>query len=57
MFAVNLVRRLLTYALGRSLEFTDDETVDKLTKQFIANDYKLADLIVAIVQCEQFRTK
>lgn len=56
-FAENIVRRLLAYALGRSLEFSDDQTVQALTKQFKANDYKLASLVEAIVLCDLFHTK
>ncbi len=56
-FAENIVRRLLAYALGRSLEFSDDQTVQALTKQFKANEYKLASLVEAIVHCDLFQTK
>lgn len=56
-FAENIVRRLLAYALGRSLEFSDDQTVEALTKQFKSNDYKLASLVEAIALCDLFRTK
>ena len=56
-FAENVVRRLLTYALGRSLEFSDNEVVQQLTNSFQANDYKLATLVEDIVLCELFRTK
>ena len=56
-FAENIVRRVLAYALGRSLEFSDDQTVQALTKQFRANDYKLASLVEEIVLCDLFRTK
>ena len=33
-FARAIVTKLLTYALGRSLELADRETVDPLTKEF-----------------------
>jgi len=56
-FAENIVRRVLAYALGRSLEFSDDQTVQALTKQFKANDYKLASLVEEIVLCDLFQTK
>ena len=56
-FAENVVRRMLSYALGRSLEFSDDEMVQQLTSSFQANDYRLASLIEEIVLCELFQTK
>ena len=49
--------KVLAYALGRSLEFSDDQTVQTLTKQFQANDYKLAGLVEEIVLCDLFQTK
>lgn len=56
-FAENVVRRLLSYALGRSLEFSDDEIVQQLTRSFQANDYKLATLVEEIVLSNPFQTK
>jgi len=53
-FARTIVVRLLTYALGRTLEFSDDETVDQLTTQFAKSEYKLKQLIRDIVCCELF---
>lgn len=55
-FARALVTKTLTYALGRTLEWTDNRTVDKLTVQFISDDYNIRKLLVAIVQTEAFKT-
>lgn len=56
-FARSLVKRLLTYALGRSLELADEETVDQLTAAFAKDDYRLSSLIVGIVGSDAFQTK
>ena len=56
-FAENMVRRLLTYALGRSLEFSDDQVVQQLTTSFKANDYRLATLVEDIVLTDLFQMK
>jgi hypothetical protein len=56
-FAEALTVKLLTYALGRSLEFKDKELVDELTKGFIADGYKIKTLIQLIVKSESFRSK
>ena len=56
-FSRAVARKILIYALGRSAELADDEVVDRLAKQFAKNGYRLSDLIVAIVQSEEFRTK
>lgn len=56
-FARALVSKLLTYALGRTLELTDHGTVDDLTARFIQSDYRLKKLIEQIAASEPFGQK
>ena len=56
-FAEAMVAKLTTYALGRSLEFTDKEAVNKLTKDFKKRDYRLDHLIDSIVTSKLFLTR
>jgi len=56
-FARAVVTRLLTYAVGRSLELTDYETVDSLTAEFIRSDFQLRKLIHSIAASEAFGSK
>lgn len=56
-FANALVRKLTTYALGRTLEFTDKEAISGLTRKFIADDYNMKKLMAAIVQSTLFQSK
>ena len=56
-FARALVKKMTTYALGRSLEFTDEEAISKLTQRFIADDYNMKKLLVEIVQSPMFQSK
>ena len=56
-FSKALVENLLTYSLGRELEFTDAKTVDRLRQAFIQDGYRLKPLIVRIVTDEAFRIK
>ena len=56
-FARSLVSRLLTYALGRSLELTDQSAVDNVLEQFAEDDYRLKGLIHKLVSSEPFQTK
>jgi hypothetical protein len=56
-FARSLVTKLATYALGRRLELADQATIDQLTTQFAANDYRIRGLIQSIVASELFLTK
>ena len=56
-FAAALVRNLLTYALGRSLELSDEENVDDLAEQFASDGFQLRPLILKIVASDSFQTK
>ncbi|MEM7392831.1 MAG: DUF1592 domain-containing protein, partial [Verrucomicrobiota bacterium] len=56
-FARGLTSKLLSYALGRSLEFSDEKTVQDITRDFVRNEYRLADLIQGIVASKPFSLK
>ena len=49
--------RLLTYALGRSLELTDQAAVDQVLEEFSKDDFRLKGLIHKVVTSEPFQTK
>lgn len=55
--AESIVRRLLTYALGRSLELTDEAAIAVLVKKFEADEFNLRALIQDIVASRAFQTK
>ncbi|MGI9474292.1 MAG: DUF1592 domain-containing protein [Rubripirellula sp.] len=56
-FAKALTTKLLSFALGRSVDVTDDATIEELTKTFADNDYRLQPLIRAIAASETFQSK
>jgi mono/diheme cytochrome c family protein len=56
-FAKSLVTRLATYALGRRMELSDQATIERLTNEFAANEYRIRGLIHNIVASELFLTK
>ena len=56
-FARAFVVKLLTYALGRSLEFSDEKHINALTKRFTQDKMKVQSLVQSIVKSEVFRTK
>ena len=56
-FSGTLVRKLLTYGLGRSLELGDRDTIDRLQGEFSGNGYQLRPLIESIVNSELFQTR
>lgn len=50
-----LTEKLLTYALGRGLDYFDIVTLDKLVDQLAANEGRLADLVGSIVESDAFQ--
>ena len=53
----NLSRKLLAYALGRSLLITDDPTIERMQIKLAAGDYHFASLVETIVSSPQFLNK
>ena len=56
-FARAIVKRLMTYGLGRSLDLGDRESVENLKSEFIDAEYRLKSLILAFILSESFQTK
>ena len=56
-FAQALTSKLLAYALGRSLEFSDEPLVEEIAKKSVENDLRLQSLVQSIVTSEAFLTK
>jgi hypothetical protein len=54
LFAKCLTEKLLTYALGRGLEFYDKRAVDKITEGLAKNDYKISALVSEIARSDPF---
>ena len=53
--AANMIRRLLSYGLGRELTFRDRYAVEALLEESKKNEYKLQDMISLICQSKAFR--
>lgn len=56
-FVENLCRKLLSYALGRSLLPSDDETIDTIRTRLAADGHRFGSLIESIVASPQFLNK
>lgn len=56
-FARALSIKMLTYALGRPVGFTDHAVVDTLVETLKNSDYRIQSLVYAIVASEPFCTK
>jgi len=53
--AENILRRLLTYGIGRELTTRDRFAVDELLEQSAINEHRLLDMIITICQSTLFR--
>lgn len=56
-FARCLTEKLLTYALGRGLEYYDRCAVDKICHELARHDYKLSTLILEITRSVPFQMR
>lgn len=55
--AGGLSTRMMAYALGRSLDVSDGPDMDALMQEWTSKQYRLKDLVLAIVGSEPFQTK
>ena len=56
-FLDNLCRKLLVYALGRSLLLSDDGIINDMRAKLAANGYRFSNLMETIVTSPQFLTR
>jgi Protein of unknown function (DUF1592)/Protein of unknown function (DUF1588)/Protein of unknown function (DUF1587)/Protein of unknown function (DUF1585)/Protein of unknown function (DUF1595)/Planctomycete cytochrome C len=56
-FIDHLCRKLLSYALGRSLLLSDKSTLDAMKKKLAQDDYRFQSLIESIIVSTQFLNK
>jgi hypothetical protein len=56
-FVQTFVEGLLTYSMGRTLEYYDMPTVRRIVRDTRAKDYKFSAIVQAVVASEQFRMR
>ena len=56
-FATVVTEKLLTYALGRGVEYYDSPAVRQITRGAAEDDYGLASLVVGVVQSTPFQMR
>jgi hypothetical protein len=56
-FTRHVAEKMLTYALGRGVEYYDKRAVDRIVSEVAKDDYRLSRLVIAIVQSEPFRLR
>jgi mono/diheme cytochrome c family protein len=54
-FVTNVTEKLLTYSLGRGLERFDRPTVETISRQVKASDYRFSALVMAVVKSQPFQ--
>ncbi|MGB0609352.1 MAG: DUF1592 domain-containing protein [Verrucomicrobiales bacterium] len=52
--ARNLLTKLSEYAMGREMNYSDSEMIDRLLEASEKNDYKFRDLMISIIADESF---
>ena len=57
LFARCFSEKMLTYALGRGVEFYDRPAVDRIVAGLAKSDYRFSALVVEIVQSDPFRMR
>jgi hypothetical protein len=57
LFGRCLAEKMLTYALGRGLEFYDKCAVDKILKALDKNDYRFSTLLLEVVNSDPFQMR
>jgi len=55
LFAQTFTTKLMTFALGRSLEYYDMPTVRRIVREAATEDYRLSAIVSGIVQSDAFR--
>jgi len=53
----NMIRKMLSYAIGRELKPFDRVTIERIHAELIKNDYRIGVLIEQIVFSDQFRSR
>lgn len=56
-FAATVTERLLTYALGRGVEYYDQPAIRAILRQSAPNDYRWSSLVLAIVKSTPFQMR
>jgi hypothetical protein len=56
-FVITLTEKLMTYALGRGIEYYDAPAIRKIARDTAAGDYKLSSLIMEIIKSTPFQMR
>jgi len=51
------VEKLMTYALGRGLEYTDMPTVRSIAREAAKDDHRFSAIVLGVVRSSQFQMR
>ena len=57
IFAGTVTEKLMTYALGRGLDYYDGPAVRKIVRSAAADDYRFSSLVLGIVESTPFQMR
>jgi len=57
LVARNLTEKLMTYGLGRGLEFYDERALRKALAEIAGEEYRFSSVVIAIVKSDPFRMR
>ena len=57
MFVSTATQKLLTYAIGRTVQYYDMPAVRSIVRKAAENDYKFSSLVLGVVQSDAFQKK
>jgi Protein of unknown function (DUF1592)/Protein of unknown function (DUF1588)/Protein of unknown function (DUF1585)/Protein of unknown function (DUF1587)/Protein of unknown function (DUF1595)/Planctomycete cytochrome C len=57
VFVSTLAEKLMTYALGRGVDYNDMPTIREIVAKAAADNYRFSDLVTGIVKSPEFRMK
>lgn len=52
-----IARKLLTYAIGRGLEYYDECAIDEIVEKAAKDDYRMSAMLLAIIESEPFQKR
>ena len=55
--ALSIYESLLSYGIGRDIEFVDEEDVKKSLSELQKKNFRVRDMIIAIITSKTFMTK
>ena len=56
-FVQAFTENLLTYALGRSLDYRDMPTVRRIVREAAADDYRFKSIVLGVITSDAFRKR